>query len=176
MVTFFFESRWNYLDITFSKVTVIFPGYGVTCLFTITGRPQNSKMIAIKGDHLSICPSLLRRSHTTLIELVLPLLWIPLQTDNSNANGILTNRINPKATEAMDVRFHWLRYRDAQGHFRSYWWPRSTNMGDYWTKQHTAVNHISFRTHILVSQKDMEIFRCTCTLRASAKGTMARMC
>ena len=32
----------------------------------------------------------------------------PIQTDNSTAAGIVNNIILPKATKAMDMRFHWL--------------------------------------------------------------------
>ena len=33
----------------------------------------------------------------------------PIQTDNSTANGVITNKIQPKAMKAMDMRFYWLR-------------------------------------------------------------------
>jgi hypothetical protein len=44
----------------------------------------------------------------------------PIQTDNKTSNNLLTNQIMPKALKAMDMRFHWLRCRDAQGQFRYY--------------------------------------------------------
>jgi hypothetical protein len=37
----------------------------------------------------------------------------PMQTDNSTANGVLNNNVQPKLTKAMDMRFHWLRCRMA---------------------------------------------------------------
>jgi len=40
---------------------------------------------------------------------------MPIQTDNKTANNLLTNQIMPKALKAMDMRFHWLRCREAQG-------------------------------------------------------------
>ena len=33
----------------------------------------------------------------------------PMKTDNSTALGVVTNKIQPKWTKAMDMRFHWLR-------------------------------------------------------------------
>jgi hypothetical protein len=33
----------------------------------------------------------------------------PVQTDNSTAEGIINLRVQPKHTNAMDMRFHWLR-------------------------------------------------------------------
>jgi hypothetical protein len=56
----------------------------------------------------------------TLIELGHPQPRTPMQTDNATAHALLTNKILPKALKAMDMRFHWLRCRDAQGQFRYY--------------------------------------------------------
>jgi hypothetical protein len=51
----------------------------------------------------------------TLVELGHPQPLTPMQTDNSTANALLTNKIMPKALKAMDMQFHWLRCRNAQG-------------------------------------------------------------
>jgi hypothetical protein len=40
---------------------------------------------------------------------------MPIQTANSTALALLTNKILPKALKAMDMRFHWLQCREAQG-------------------------------------------------------------
>jgi hypothetical protein len=53
----------------------------------------------------------------TLVELGHPQPLTPMQTDNSTANALLTNKIMPKALKAMDMRFHWLRCRNTQGQF-----------------------------------------------------------
>jgi len=45
----------------------------------------------------------------------------PIQTDNSTAEGVVNSKIQPKRTKAMDMQFHWLRDREAQGQFRIYW-------------------------------------------------------
>ncbi len=45
----------------------------------------------------------------------------PMQTDNATAHTLLTNKNLPKALKAMDMRFHWLQCRDAQGQLRYYW-------------------------------------------------------
>ena len=47
----------------------------------------------------------------------------PTQTDNSTANGLLNNKIIPKEMKSIDMKFHWMRCRDAQGQFRFYWIP-----------------------------------------------------
>ena len=41
----------------------------------------------------------------------------PIQTDNSTVLGVVTNKIQPKRTKAMDMRFHWLRCRANQRQF-----------------------------------------------------------
>ncbi len=53
----------------------------------------------------------------TLKELGHPQLRTPIQTDNSTAKTLLTNKILPKALKAMDMRFHWLHCRGAQDQF-----------------------------------------------------------
>ncbi len=45
---------------------------------------------------------------------------MPIQTDNSTALALLTNKILPKALKAMDMGFHWLRCREAQGQYCYY--------------------------------------------------------
>jgi hypothetical protein len=47
----------------------------------------------------------------------------PIQTDNSTAHALLTNKILPKVLKAMDMRFHWLPCRTAQDQFCYYWRP-----------------------------------------------------
>jgi hypothetical protein len=93
---------------------------------------------------------------TTLEELGHPQTRTPMQTDNSTAHALLTNKILPKALKAMDMRFHWLRCRDAQGQFRYYWRPGTQNLADYWTKHHPASHHTAFRPQILTSPSDPE--------------------
>ena len=58
---------------------------------------------------------------------------IPIQTDNITAEGMVNNKIQPKRTKAMGMRFHWLCNRKAQGQFRIYWQPGNTNLLDYST-------------------------------------------
>jgi hypothetical protein len=37
-----------------------------------------------------------------------------IQTNNSTAEGVINNKIQPKQTKAMDMRYHWLRSHKAQ--------------------------------------------------------------
>ncbi len=79
----------------------------------------------------------------TLEELEHPQLRTPIQTDNSTAHALLTNKILPKALKAMDMQFHWLRCRSAQDQYRFYWRLGTQHFADYWTKHHPKNHHKS---------------------------------
>jgi hypothetical protein len=49
----------------------------------------------------------------------------PMQTKYTTALGVMNNNIQPRCTKAMDMRFHWLRCREAQCQFRFFLAPRS---------------------------------------------------
>ena len=89
----------------------------------------------------------------------------PMQTNNSTALGVVNNNIQPQRTKAMDMRFHWLRCREAQQQFRFFWRPGTTNRADYWTKHHCAAHHIKKHPKILTPKIVLN------ALRASAKRT-----
>ena len=83
----------------------------------------------------------------------------PIQTDNLTAAGIVNNKILPKATKAMDMRFHWSRCRWTQEMFRFFWRPGPTNKGDYPSKHHPAIHHRNVRPEFLTPCKYLEDFR-----------------
>jgi hypothetical protein len=80
----------------------------------------------------------------------------PIQTNNSTAHALLTNKILPKAFKAMNMRFHWLRCGKGQDQYQFYWRPGTQNLVDYWTKHHPASRHKSFWPQILTSATDPE--------------------
>ena len=80
----------------------------------------------------------------------------PMQTDNTVAHSFVTNNVQPKHTKAMDMRFHWLRCRDAQEQFRYYWRRGSQNWADYWTKHFPASHHINMRPEFLTPARHLE--------------------
>ena len=90
-----------------------------------------------------------------LTELGHPQPRTPIQTDNSTAEGVINNKIQPKRTKAMDMRFHWLRDCKAQGQFRIYWRPGKTNLADYFTKHHPPMHHVNVRSEFLSKVKDL---------------------
>jgi hypothetical protein len=90
-----------------------------------------------------------------LIEMGHPQPRTPIQTDNTTAEGVINNKIQPKRTKAMDMRFHWLRDREAQGQFKIYWRPGGTNLADYFTKHHPPAHHVNVRAEFLTKVKDL---------------------
>jgi hypothetical protein len=105
---------------------------------------------------------------TTLKELGHPQTRTPMQTDNSTAHALLTNKILPKALKAMDMQFHWLSCHNAQEHFRYYWRPGTQNLADYWMKHQPASHHTAFCPQILMLPFDPEYKK---LLTTKATGT-----
>jgi hypothetical protein len=91
----------------------------------------------------------------TLKEMGHPQTCTPIQTNNSTAHALLTNKIMPKVLKAMDMRFHWLRCREAQDQYFFYWRLGTKKLADYWTKHHPASHHKAFWQQILTSSKNM---------------------
>ena len=81
----------------------------------------------------------------TLGEMGWPQPRSPIQVDNSTAVGVANSTIIPKRTKAMDMRFHWLRYREAQHQFRFFWAPGAANLADYSTKHHPPQYYLVHR-------------------------------
>ena len=80
-------------------------------------------------------------SRNTLIEMGWPQPQTRIQTDNYTAAGVVNKTIQPKRTKSMDMRFHWLRCHTAQGQFRFYWFPGTSNLGNYFTKHFSPTVH-----------------------------------
>ena len=79
----------------------------------------------------------------------------PIQTDNSTAEGVVNNKIQPKRTKAMDMRFHWLRDRETLKQLRIYWRAGKLNLGDYQTKHHSAKHHRDIRNVYLTPVEEL---------------------
>jgi hypothetical protein len=88
----------------------------------------------------------------------------PMQTDNAMAEAVINAKVQPKRTKAMDMRFHWLRDREAQHQFRFYWCPGKSNLADYWTKHHTAAHHVNVRHEYLTPYIVLELLQMSATL------------
>ena len=94
----------------------------------------------------------------------------PIQTDNSTAEGIVNNRVQPKRTKSMDMRFHWLQDCVNQKQFRFYWHPGTTNRGDHFTKHHPASHHRNMRPELLTPHKVLMALRKLHNMRGGARS------
>jgi hypothetical protein len=65
----------------------------------------------------------------------------PLHCDNEVAIGLATNTINLKMSKSLDMRFHWLRDRVQQGHFRPIFVQGLKNVADFLTKALPVARH-----------------------------------
>jgi hypothetical protein len=79
----------------------------------------------------------------------------PIQMDNTTAEGVINNKIQPKRTKAMDMQLHWLPDQEAEGKFKIYWQPGGTNLVDYFTKHHPPTHHVNVRAEFLTRVKDL---------------------
>jgi hypothetical protein len=98
--------------------------------------------------------------HQILQEMGHPHPRTPIQIDNMTAEGVIKNKIQPKRTKAMDMRFHWLRNREAQRQIKIIWRPGKTNLADYFTKHHPPAHHVNVRSEFLTKVKDLAVARC----------------
>ena len=55
-------------------------------------------------------------------------------SDNACAVGLATDSVKIKRSKSIDMRFHWIRDRVRQGHFRVIWRKGANNLADFFTK------------------------------------------
>ena len=77
----------------------------------------------------------------TLEEMGHPQPATRITVDNQTACGLTKCTMVPKKSKAMDMRFHWLRCREAQRHIEFLWRRGKFNRADYHTKHHPATHH-----------------------------------
>jgi hypothetical protein len=76
-----------------------------------------------------------------LVDMGHPQPKTPIQTDNSTTEGFINSKIQPKCTKSMDMRFEWLKDREAKNQFRFFWRLGKTNLADYFMKHHPPDHH-----------------------------------
>jgi hypothetical protein len=84
----------------------------------------------------------------------------PMVTDNSTASGITNESVKQKRSEAMDMRFYWIRDRVRQNQYRVYWRRGSTNRADYFTKHHPPKHHVAMRPAYLLEPNQDNYYSC----------------
>jgi len=63
----------------------------------------------------------------------------PIQTDNSKAHALLSNKIMPKALKAMDMCCIWLKGQEEKEKFQHHYWrPGTQNLADYFKTPHCS--------------------------------------
>jgi hypothetical protein len=65
----------------------------------------------------------------------------PIFCDNEVAIGLANDSINLKMSKSLDMRFHWLRDRVRQHHFRILFVPGLRNIADFFTKALPVARH-----------------------------------
>jgi hypothetical protein len=78
----------------------------------------------------------------------------PLYCDNEVAIGLATDTINLKLSKSLDMRFHWLRDRVRQGHFRLIFVPGLKNAADFFTKALPVARHRTLAPFFAVDPDD----------------------
>ena len=59
----------------------------------------------------------------------------------------------------MDMRFEWLKDRQAKEQFRFYWRAGKTNLADYFTRHHPPAHHRNVRAEFLTGVADLQALR-----------------
>ena len=62
-------------------------------------------------------------------------------TDNSTATSFVHSAMREKRSKSWDMKYNWLRDRQAQQQFEVKWQKGSTNQADYFTKHHPPSHH-----------------------------------
>ncbi len=89
---------------------------------------------------------------------------MPILTNNMTVEGVVNNKIQPKCTKATEMRFSWLRDREAQWQFKFTCKPGKTNLADYFTKPPPPAHFVNVRSEFLTK------------VRASQKLELKKMC
>ena len=69
----------------------------------------------------------------------------PVTTDNLTAQGLITKTMIPKAEKSYDMRFNYLKCREAQRQFDFIWRCGINNRADYHSKHHPVKHYIETR-------------------------------
>jgi hypothetical protein len=96
----------------------------------------------------------------TLDELGHPQPPTPMVTDNSTASGIANESVKQKRSNAMDMRFYWIRDRVRQNQYHVYWRRGSTNRADYFSKHHHPKHHVAMRPAYLLEPNRDNYYSC----------------
>ena len=86
-----------------------------------------------------------------LIEMRHPQPVTPVYVDNACTVGIINETFRQRKSKSMDMRFYWIRDRVKQNQFRIFWGKGSSNLADYFTKDHPPAHHRKMRSTYLIN-------------------------
>ena len=86
----------------------------------------------------------------TLQEMGHPQPKTPVTTDNSTAQGLINKTMIPKAAKSYDMRFNYLKCREAQRQFDFIWRRGRNTKADYHSKHHPVKHYIEKRPNYVV--------------------------
>ena len=64
-----------------------------------------------------------------------------VKTDNTTVTSFVSSTMKEKKSKTWDMRYNWLRDKPAREKFNIIWSKSSTNMADYFTKNHPPIVH-----------------------------------
>ena len=65
----------------------------------------------------------------------------PLKTDNYKTEGFVNLCMKPKHSKIWDMKYHWLRDKEVLKQLRLYWYRRTNNDDEDFTKPHPPIDH-----------------------------------
>ena len=74
----------------------------------------------------------------------------PAVTDNTTAHGLIKKTMIPKRAKSYDMRFNFLKCREAQQQFDLIWKRGGVNRADYHSKKHPTKHYIDKRSEYVV--------------------------
>ena len=74
----------------------------------------------------------------------------PVTTDNTTACGLIKKTMIPKRAKSYDMRFNFLKCREAQNQFDLIWRKGALNRADYHSKLHPTHHYIKKRGEYVV--------------------------
>ena len=74
----------------------------------------------------------------------------PAVTDSTSAQGLIAKTMTHKRAKLYDVRFNWLKCKEAQNQFDIIWRKVTLNRADYHSKRHTLRHYMEKRDKYLI--------------------------
>ena len=121
-----------------------------TIIKAVVGSAMEAEIAAAYENAKQACPI-----RITLEEMGHPQPPTPMKVDSATAVAFANDTMKFKRTKSIDMKFFWLRDREAKNQFTIYWRPGSSNeCADYFTKHHSPAHHQKMRSRIFVTEAE----------------------